>query len=684
MEPADSVETAVIAGTLDVDAPRPVEPRARPALTRRIVAGRVWPAVALVLALWALHRSFGPGLPTGTDITGHLERIQFGLTDLLFAGHLDGWFPRSMVGYEEFLLYGPGITWLVGALQLITFGLLPSVSALKIVIVAAFIAIPPAMAYLSRSLGLNRWASWAAGLLALTVSSDRGGGIEGVFSTGLVSQHVALPVLLIALGAIVRIWNGERGRTRIIAIGTVSFLLITHPPSLVLLAWLSLVVLAVLGLFEPAARGVRRGVFGLAPVALVVGGLTSWWLVPAIAHRDLTGQVTAFDNPGLGETLRLLFDGDRGYHGEMGRIALVAILAAAIVGLTGWRRPARRVALLYAVVGPVALIGALQLQTWLGSTSAIGLQLDDRGLVTYALLGLLPVAWLVSQTATTLADHWGAVGRSLVAAVVVVVGFKTLSPLAHRVATATPAPAMFTTAAYLHDHVPSGARFVVHDAPGRRYELGVETPARWLGWKADRDELNTFVPEVAPGPNLIRLVGTPLTPATVDAWVEQVRRLAVTHIVTWDDTDRDALETSPSVREVLRSGLIAVFAIIPGPGHPVGSLLNVTAITDQHVDDSGVSVTYTVTGSSDSEVAIGWSPKWHATVDGHDVRVRRSPTNDLLVSLPAGTHHLVLHFANDSADTLGLVITLATLSLLITRRYAPRRNKPSSLSPSSA
>jgi hypothetical protein len=588
-----------------------------------------------------------------------------------------------MVGYQEFLLYGPGLTWLVGAFQLITFGLLPAVSALKVVIIAAFIAMPPAMAYLARSLGLNRWASWVAGLLALTVSSDRGGGIEGVFSTGLVSQHVALPVLLIALGAIVRMWNGERGRSRTIAIGTVSLLLITHPPSVVLLAWLGLVLLAASAIFNPATRRVRRGVFGLGTVALMVGGLTSWWLVPAIAHRDLTGQVTAFDNPGLGETLRLLFDGNRGYHGEMGRIALVAILVAAIVGLTGWRRPTRRVALLYAVVGPVALIGALQLQRWLGSTSAIGLQLDDRGLVTYALLGLLPVAWLASQTATAFADHWGEVGRSLVAVIVVVVGFKTLSPLAHRVATATPASAMFTTAAYLHDHVPVGARFVVHDAPGQRYDLGVETPARWLGWKADRDEVNAFVPEVAPGPNLIRLVGEPLAPASVDTWVEEVRQLAVTHIVTWDDADREALETSPNLQEVLRSGLIAVFAITPRPGHPVGSLLNMSAVTDQRVDDSHVSANYKLANSSDIEVAIGWSPKGHATVDGHDVPVHRSATNDLLLSLPAGTHHVVLHFTDDFADTLGLAITIITVTLLVIRGYAPRSDKTSSLTSSS-
>ena len=205
------------------------------------------------------------------------------------------------------------------------------------------------------------------GVAALAVSSDRGGGLEGLFLTGLVSQDVALPVLLVALGAIVRVWKGQRDGARPTAVAAISFLLITHPPSVVLLAWLAVVVVGAVVLFDPSARRPRPALLDMGGVGLVVAGITAFWLVPAVAHRDLTGPLTSFDSPGLAATFQLLLDGKRGYHGSLGRIALLALLIALVLGVVGWRVRARRAGLVYVVMGPMALIGALQIEGWLGS-----------------------------------------------------------------------------------------------------------------------------------------------------------------------------------------------------------------------------------------------------------------------------------------------------------------------------
>ena len=158
-------------------------------------------------------------------------------------------------------------------------------------------------------------------------------------------------------------------------------------------------------------------------------------------------------------------------------------------------------------------------------------------------------------------------------------------------------------------------------------------------------------------------------------WVDQVRRLAVTHIVTWDDTDREALEGSQTVREVMRSGVIAVFAIQARPDAPVGSLVDIPGISSEHVDDATVRIEYSLPSRTDVVVALGWSPKWRATVDGRHASVHRTSDNRLSVSLPAGTHHLVLHFASDGADALGRAITVLTILALFTRRQILRARR---------
>lgn len=69
--------------------------------------------------------------------------------------------------------------------------------------------------------------------------------------------------------------------------------------------------------------------------------------------------------------------------------------------------------------------------------------------------------------------------------------------------------------------------------------------------------------------------------------------------------------------------------------------------------------------TTQATVAVGWSPKWHGRLDGHDVRLRRTDPGLLGVDLPSGEHRLTLQFRADPWDWLGRVMTLLTIAALL-------------------
>src|SRR5207302_1537095 len=110
---------------------------------------------------------------------------------LVLHGELDGWFPRFMLGHQEFLFYGQGFTWLLGLLRLPTLGLLSNTGAMKVASIGSFVLFGPAVMFLARSLGLSKLASAVAGVLALAVNNVYGVGLAAIFVIGLVPQQVA-------------------------------------------------------------------------------------------------------------------------------------------------------------------------------------------------------------------------------------------------------------------------------------------------------------------------------------------------------------------------------------------------------------------------------------------------------------------------------------------------------------
>ena len=58
-----------------------------------------------------------------------------------------------------------------------------------------------------------------------------------------------------------------------------------------------------------------------------------------------------------------------------------------------------------------------------------------------------------------------------------------------------------------------------------------------------------------------------------------------------------------------------------------------------------------------ASIAVAWSPKWHARVNGRAAALGRSANGLLMLSLPAGTSSIELVFAPDVWDALGATLT---------------------------
>ena len=100
-----------------------------------LVAG---PLVALGLALWMTSQDWGLRPPGGDDTLAHVVRAQFAASHLINHGRVDGWDPSFIVGYQEFLFDGPGLSWATYVVRLLTLNTLSMVGAMKVVAVGSF------------------------------------------------------------------------------------------------------------------------------------------------------------------------------------------------------------------------------------------------------------------------------------------------------------------------------------------------------------------------------------------------------------------------------------------------------------------------------------------------------------------------------------------------------------------
>ena len=677
------------------------------------IAGLV---VALALAVWLTAGAWGGRPPSGEDTMPHLLRAQFALSHLLPHFRVDGWHPAFILGYEEFLLIGPAFTWAVGLVRVLSLGLLSTPGAFKVVFIGSFVVLPLAVAFFARSFGLSARGAAVAAILTLAVNNPSGGvGLQGLFNVGLVVHQFGGIFFFLTMGGILRLIDRPTARWTIFSAAAGAALLLSHGISVILLAPLVAIVLAVHLVpltsterrSERFAVAVRREVRAelrrlqveqtpataapgeqedeadaLPPQPrpelnlrrLVLAGalsalLAACVLVPFLAHRNLRGGYTGWGTPPFGQRISQIWHGQILFRPGVAPIVLLGLVYGVYRAYEG-----RRYALVM-VVAPVAylILSHAALHEW--PSNVIAVQLPNRGLGYVGVLLVLPLAALIDRLGTK--DVAGSALAIAIAAAVVIVPIGNYRSLARQ--NGDPAPQLRAAAAELTRIVPDGARFMTErDFPGEIDRTKVVDPDRWLAWASGRNTLNNFNVESS-------TVGGPAFEAEhvrdrpADVVADAISRLGVTDVVTVSDAGARRLGSSPRFTEVWTEPPLAIFSVSARPGQPDPSALltaNVPlAARLTSAAPEALTIRFQASRAGRADVAVAWSPKWHARIDGRAVHLVRGTDSLLAFDMPSGAHRLDLRFHEDVWDLLGLLISLATALGLVAWAILRRRSK---------
>lgn len=598
--------------------------------------------VAVVMGLAFTRPSWGGRAPAGDDVLAHVIRADYAFSHLFAHGRLDGWFPRFMVGHQEFLFYGPGFTWLLGLIRLATAGALSTVGAYKVAGILTFVAFGPAMAFVATSLGLTRRAAAVVAILALAVNSDLGVGLHAVYSISLVPQQLGAIAFCVALGCLVRTVVDSHRRWTVIGALALVAIAVTHLITgmvLLLIGAIALVPLLV------ATPGRGRACMRLAGMASAAIGLSAFWLAPFLAHHDLRGPVTTWATPPFGARLSEIF------HGRMlFAPGLAWFVAAGMLAWVAWpalRRGLGPLAWFVAAAPIVYLVAAhWAASTWRGNE--VTLQLANRGLGYAGALAILPLAALIAK-----APDWVALPVAAVAAVVYT------GHARHEVGQAgRPEPGIVAAAGRLRHLVPDGARFATErDFPAEIARTGVSHPDLWLAQHSGRDTLNLFNAESSPSAAGFEAESIGKVPP--DQLADRLERYGVTTVVTVRPTTEPGLLASGRFVERWRGGGLAILGLVrhtPAP-RQMGDAEHVAA-----------------TPASDGSFPLSWSPKWHA----RGAHLTESPDGLLRLVGPGNRRSVVLTFRRDRWDLAGALTSVAAavaagLYLLSSSSWMSRR-----------
>ncbi len=648
------------------------------ALAARIppVAWTVTTGIAGVLTVvWITRHAWGPHVIAGGDVTADLVRTNYGIAHLLLHGRLDGWFPRFMLGHEEFLFNGPGVTWAVAVVRGLTFGQLSTTGGVKVVAIAALAAQPPAAAYLARSLGLDRLGAGLAGLLSLTATVGFGLGLEGMFVNGLLSHQVGAIAFFVTFGAALRAYD-DPTRRRCIGAGVAAALLaMTHLISVMVFAVMfPIALLFRLGASERRAR--LRGLGALLASGAVAFGLAAFWVVPFLAHRDLHGPVVTWGTDPFDVRIAAILRGHLLFQPLVVKLVIVAWIVVLLRAATGHREH------LVLVVVPALYLAIAHVTLSYPGPGDISLQLANRGLGYAGVIALFPVAALASLGARKAGEvSRNALAGFVVAAVLLLVAVgvtvgHSKENLAGEISPAT--PALRDAAVALRSMVPPGARFsMTRDYPAEIARVGVVEPARWLAWSSGVDTLNTFNPESSNAGAVAYTADGPDANQAIDDWIRKLQRLGVSDVVVDKPSIDNQMRRSPRARAVWSEGAITIYEVLTDSGTRPPTLIDpgtaTPAVTFTQSNAERLRWDVTNPDPFTATIAVGWSPKWHARIDGRPARITKTAEGLMQIAVPGGHHTLRLSFLSDRADLLGRLLTLVTLGWLVSIPLRRRR-----------
>ncbi len=629
--------------------------------------GWIGPILAAIIAVDLTRLAWGKRAPAGQDTMALLIRTEHGLG--LFAdGRLDGWLPNFALGYQEFLFYGPGQTMLIGLGRIASLGMLSSAGGYKLLAITSLALLPLAVSWLARSMGLSRCGAGMAAIFSLLVSNPFGVGLHGVFQNSLIAQQVAASLVFIVLGGVLRLLFDPRPRWTVVTGVALAALMVTHMISTVILGLLLLVAL-------PTAVMMKRprltALTGLLDAGFIGAGLAAFWLIPLLAHRDLRGTVATWGTPPLPDRLRELWQGTFVFRPHVAQV----LAAASLYALFHLTRQRRWAALALMVPTGYVLLSRALLHRYPHNDFMI--QIENRGIGMAAIIATFPLAELCAHVATRLRSPTRPLTIAAACGLAVGLVLPTIQPWAAVAQQMPPGtPALQAAAVELRRIVPIGARWVqVRDFPNELASTGVVHPDFWLAHRSGRWTANSFNPESSSGP---AFAGDFIMDRPQQEAARDLARLGVVVVVATSPETSRRLE-SPSFRPVWTSGGISILDVVAPEGQPSPSSLVATKVpataTLERATAEHLSMSVQSTERTTATVAVAWSPKWQARLNGRPVPLDRSFDGIVQVELPAGASRLALDYSSDIWDRLGLLVSLATAATLIETARRRRRRR---------
>lgn len=612
-----------------------------------------------------MRRVLAGGLPEGDDVPYHVAKNAFAFGEIFGRGHLDGWAPTFSMGSEQFLLYGPGSALAASALRVVTLGVVDHRTLVGWVASLGFVGTAPAAYFLARGLRLGRVGASVVGVVSLCVSVPFGTGLAGTFDLGLVPHQLAVPLVLVTLGALVRVV--EFPDRRWVTLGALSAmaLTVTHLTS----ALITGAAFAVLMLGRFAALGRRRtgnpgelvGVgwrdtaYRLVLTGALAAGFGAWWLVPLAENSGPRPSTATWNTPPFGqEVLRLLRT--RLWSSQV----VVALTVAALVICAVWLvtssralAPLGRWRVAVVVSGPALLVVLYLMFNLLpGDTGAL---MVNRGTGYVALLWILPIGVVADRLVAVrpVARRSSAVALALPAALgLAIIAFPALVPASgYARRAAPPSPELRATGRFLAESVPAEGRFAWVHERGFDTSFGPVHPELWLAMDAESATLNGFGGEtISPVDTFLQYRLASMAPSQAEPLLV---RDGVTHLVGRTST-LAAYAKGRAWRPALVEGDLTVLEHVDGVTLAAPLRGQGTELIEWHPER----VRWRTRGAGELITGLPAFPKWHLSVDGEAVDADER-NGFLTAPLPDdGTHTVEATFRRSSADRLGVMITV--------------------------
>jgi hypothetical protein len=684
---------------------------------------------AVALAVYLSRGVWDDGIPIGSDMGAHFVRAETAWDRFFPQGRIDGWQTRFGLGYQQSLFLGPGFSLLAGLLRLLSLGTLTTVGSVKLAMVLAYAAMPPATAVLAWAFGLGRRSIGVAAILSLGVSVTLGGaGLAGMFTWALVPNMLGADLaVLAAAGVVLVLRRPSTGRVLFTAV-SLALVIVTHPWAAIVVVVFTLCAAVAFGLDwlvthhssngPWAARALLREVLRPGPDdrpelradpvwrtaveaparragALLVAGalgvaLAGVQVLPLVAHRDLKGVDTVFADAPLLDRLGDALRGEDNLRPGMMVLVIAGLVYAALVARV--RRPLA----LPVALTPVLYLVVARAARHLWPANVVAVQLTNRSLFFVGTLGVLAAAMLVGEIGPVVAALRTLLGftgprrrpplRPLAAFALVVVPTAVIlvpePPPNEWVAAAAPTPALVHAAEELHRRVPDTGRYAVQFSAREEERAGMWQPWFWLAWASGRNSLNNYNLEssAVSGP---LYEGEELGRHAPTVEVERLQRVGVTHVLLIEPEAVPALLANWRMEVVWAEGGLAIAEVRGADGRPspVPAVWGGAPVAGRVVRADPEHLAFEIASERARRVtlAVGWSPKWRATVDGRPAALGRDRQSQLTVALPEGTATLELDYGPDVADGLGTATSALAAVLaaaLALRRRRPRRSGP--------